>query len=106
MKLKLDDCRLYKSQLARRFSCSTRTIHNWWVAGILPARHYDEFRRPFNYASEIAEHEMRLPLANGSEWPELRGNAFQVHRAVRTSGAPNGGSSDGDVTPRAEPHGS
>lgn len=68
MTLDPNDYRLYKSQLARRFSCTPRTIYNWWAAGVLPEPHRDEFDRPFNYATEIAEHEARL---NSSRPPLL-----------------------------------
>lgn len=54
------DQRIYKTQLAKRFSRTPRTIWNWWRRGILPAPSRDESSRPFNYASEIAEHEARL----------------------------------------------
>lgn len=63
MNFVVDDLRLYKSQLAKRFSCTTRTISNWWARGLLPAPCRDEYRRPFNYASDIAEHEARLDRA-------------------------------------------
>ena len=65
MNFDINDRRLYKAQLAERFSCTTRTISNWWAKGILPAPYVDEYSRPFNYASEIAEHEARLARA----WP-------------------------------------
>ena len=56
----LNDHRLYKPHLARRFACTTRTIDNWWRAGVLPRPHRDEFNRPFIYASEIVKHESEL----------------------------------------------
>lgn len=76
MKFDIDDHRLYKADLAARFLCTTRTIYSWWADGKLPAPHYNESGRPFNYASEIAEHEARLPRAR----PQLVG-AQQLNAA-------------------------
>lgn len=72
MRFEFDDRRLYKPQLARRFSCTTRTITNWWNAGKLPAQHRDEHDRPFNYASQIAEHEAKLGRRTGASGGDSR----------------------------------
>ena len=54
------DQRLYKKHLATRYNCTTRTIDYRWQRGQLPPPERDETGRPFNWASQIADHDAQL----------------------------------------------
>jgi hypothetical protein len=60
MKLKLDDYRPPKGDLARRYRRTARSIDSWISVGKLPAPYRDESGPPFWLASQIAQHEASL----------------------------------------------
>jgi hypothetical protein len=66
-----DDFRIYKAQLARRYSRTSRCIDQWIAKQLLPRPLRDEARRPYWWASTIAIHEstagfMRAPRSSNT----------------------------------------
>lgn len=52
--------RLRKRDLAKRNSCSTRTVDNHITRGLLPPPQRDELGRPFWWSDVIEAHEAKL----------------------------------------------